>query len=744
MPPQAKRIRLFSTLALAAGLGACEGSELPDGAIEGGRRADSRLGALDEAQRSAARTAAERAGPEASADKAILFGDLHVHTTWSIDAFLYGLPIFGGEGTHPPADACDFARYCSELDFYSLNDHAEGLTPVRWQQSLESVRECNARAGDPANPDLVAFAGWEWTQTGTTPETHFGHKNVIFPGTADEELPARPISSLNDDVMDRAAFLGVARVIEAVLAPFDSPYADFLRWTRQLSELPLCPPDVDTRELPLDCQENAPTPERLFAKLDQWGFERLVIPHGLSWGIHTPPGASMAVQLTPDRADPSQRLLEVYSGHGGAERFHPDQLRADDLAAEGVCAEPTAAFLPCCWQAGEIVRGRCADAGSSECDARVEEARRLTLEAGRRPTWALPDAGPEDWLDCDQVRGSFKEAMSPRPRQTAQAALALEHPEARDAEGRPLRFRFGLIGSSDNHTGRGGSGYKQVARKGMSDARGFGSQAWEERLSGFVRGEPDPEGGAVAVPPAEMGFRALLDVERGASFLYPGGLVAVHAAGRDRRSIWDALARREVYATSGPRILLWFELTNGPGGRAPMGSAHVLGEAPRFEVRAVGAAVQQPGCPESALDALSPERLQRLCFGECHNPSNQRHAISAIEVVRIFPGADPATLLERVDDPWQRFECAPDPAGCVVQFEDPDFGARDAVYYVRALQEATPAVNGATLRTEFDAEGNAVSVAPCSGAWHGREDDCLAPVQERAWSSPIFLDVADG
>jgi hypothetical protein len=77
-----------------------------------------------------------------------------------------------------------------------------------------------------------------------------------------------------------------------------------------------------------------------------------------------------------------------------------------------------------------------------------------------------------------------------------------------------------------------------------------------------------------------------------------------------------------------------------------------------------------------------------------------------------------------------------------VRFEDPDFGRRDAVYYARALQAPTPAINGANLRTRFDADGNAVGVEPCHGGWQTeRSDECLAPVRERAWSSPIFLDV---
>ena len=704
---------------------ACGGSDQPAGEIEGARRPQ-----------------AERSPVAPESERRILFGDLHVHTTYSIDAFLYGLPLLGGEGAHPPADACDFARYCSELDFFSLNDHAEGLTGPRWRRSIDSVRECNARAGDPEDPDLVAFVGWEWTQSGTTPDTHFGHKNVIFPGLRDAELPTRPISALADDVMDRARFLWLARGAEAALSLGFEPYADFLWWIRRLAETPMCEPGIDVHALPLDCQENAPDPGVLFEKLAQWGGESLVIPHGLSWGIHAPPGATLAAQLTGERHDPDrQRLLEIYSGHGAAERFDAAAARADDAARGGICAEPTADFLPCCWQAGEIVRKRCEDPGSALCRERVDEARRLALEAGREPHWVLPDTAVEDWLDCDQVRGEFKSALSPRPYQSAQAALALESPSERDANGAPLRFRFGLIGSSDTHSARAGSGYKQVGRKGMTDARGFNSERSERWLTALVGGAPSEPGRAVPTPPSAAGFRGLLDVERSASFLYPGGLVAVHATGRDRRSIWDALMRREVYATSGPRILLWFDLLNGPDGRTPMGSAVVQEAAPRFEVRTVGSFVQQPGCPASTHAALSRERIERLCLGECYHPSEQRSRIEAIEIVRIRPGADPRDLAMRIEDPWLRLACPPDPAGCLVQFEDAEFGSGDRVYYARALQEPTPAINGANLRARFDADGDAVSVEPCYGGWRTeRGEECLAPVRERAWSSPLFLD----
>ena len=70
-------------------------------------------------------------------NKQILFGDFHVHTTFSTDAFWWSLPILGGEGVHPMADACDYARYCSSIDFWAITDHAEASTPRKCQENLK-------------------------------------------------------------------------------------------------------------------------------------------------------------------------------------------------------------------------------------------------------------------------------------------------------------------------------------------------------------------------------------------------------------------------------------------------------------------------------------------------------------------------------------------------------------------------------------------------------------------------------
>jgi hypothetical protein len=723
-------------LVAATALAGCRGQHEGPGKITGGALAPAAV-----AERESRQTRASTAPARAPSAKRILFGDLHVHTTFSIDAFALSLPVMQGEGAHPPADACDYARYCSSLDFWSINDHAEGLTPEHWKETKESIRRCNEIAGGGDAPDLVAFLGWEWSQVGDTPANHYGHKNVIFRDLADDAVPVRPIAApprLLAPFTDRNRSMWEAVSVPLRDWPNRERYLDFGRFQREVASVPTCPTGIDVHQLPADCHEVATDPQELFEKLSQWGFGTIVIPHGTTWGLYTPPGNALDKQLEPGQHDPEkQRLIEVYSGHGNSEQYRNWSESVPDRDGNPSCPAPRRDYVPCCWQAGEIIRSRCADPTSPDCEDRVNKARANYAAAGLYGHLTVPGAQPADWKDCGQCRDCFNPAFNFRPRGSAQYALAIRNFEG---GGAPRSFDFGFIASSDNHSARPGTGYKEYGRHGMTEAAGPPSDEWRTRLAG-----PDPEAADSSVAWKEMEgtVRAvrLWEGERQASYFMTGGLAAVHSAGRDRAAIWDALRRREVYGTSGDRILLWFDLINAQDGDAPMGAEVSLPRNPRFRVRAAGDFKQLPGCPEQSLRGLDRDRLQKLCRGECYNPSDERHLITRIEVVRIRPQI---TADEPVDgliaDPWRVFPCPPTPDGCIVEFGDDDFtaDARETLYYVRAIEEPSLAVNAGGIRCKYDDEGNCVSVDPCYGDWRtGREDDCLSLNEERAWSSPI-------
>ena len=271
------------------------------------------------------------------------------------------------------------------------------------------------------------------------------------------------------------------------------------------------------------------------------------------------------------------------------------------------------------------------------------------------------------------------------------------------------------------------------------------TEAYSVRRSGQDPDERAAQSERVRDPgDRKTGLFQRIELERGSSFFLTGGLVAAHSEGRSRHAVWDALRRNEVYGTSGPRILLWFDLLNAVGEESlSMGSEITSSDTPRFRVRAVGSLEQQPGCPEYSVAALSPERLEHLCRGECYNPGDSRRLINRIEVVRIRPQATPGEpVRELIDDPWRIYSCEPDPAGCMIEFSDPDFteSKRDTVYYVRAIEEPSPAVNAANLRCEYDEVGRCIEIDPCVHVPY--QEDCLAENEERAWSSPIYVDFA--
>ena len=224
-----------------------------------------------------------------------------------------------------------------------------------------------------------------------------------------------------------------------------------------------------------------------------------------------------------------------------------------------------------------------------------------------------------------------------------------------------------------------------------------------------------------------------------------GGLVAVHAAGRDRESIWSALERREVYGTTGQRTLLWFDLVNPPGSRGellPMGSETQMDEAPIFSVRAVGSFVQKPGCPPDAGEALGPERLERLCKGECYHPGDARRPITRIEIVRIVPQAAPERRSRAPDRrSLARLRVRARPAGLredVPRSRVPRPRTRRALLRARVRgARARDQCRQSALRARR--RGQLHEGEPVPGP-DGDADDCLAPREPRAWSSPIYVD----
>lgn len=691
------------------------------------------------AARTASRTATGEDGDQ------ILFGDLHVHTTLSADAFQLALPLLGGAGTNPLADACDYARYCSALDFWASTDHAESITPKRWTMVKDAVRACQRVAGEGDNPDLVSFIGFEWTQVGRTPELHYGHHNVIFRDLDDAKVSPRPIAAGDRDSASRLA---------APISPFvplrdfqnRQTYFDFNRFMAGTRETPNCDADTPSDKLGSDCMEWAARPGELLHKLfDEQKLKPLVIPHGTAWGLSTPPGSDWAKALKPDERADRLPLIEVYSGHGNSEEYRSWSEVLSDAEGKRTCPAPNGNFIPGCWRAGELIEERCLKAklDGKECAARAAKARQDYVDMNSAGHLAVPGSTPEDWLDAGQCTDCFLPAMNYRPGKSVQAGIASTH---FDDAAKATRFHWGFIGSSDTHGARPGTGYKQVVRRGNTDARGPIDASWRALMLPTADvDDEDPH--SQLIPPDQLlklGGLRTREVERQGGFFTTGGLAAVHASGRSREAIWDALERRETYATSGQKILLWFHAVDKAGAKTPMGSRVAGDAAPTFEVRAIGAYKQKPGCPGYAKAGLDEKRIAKICGGECDNPSDERAKITRIEVVKVRPQATKGeALASLIQDRFIVHQCeAREDGSCTFTFTDPSYAAdkRDALYYVKAIQEAEPMINADPLKCERDASGKCIKVNICYGDYRSGADECTAPAEPRAWSSPIYVD----
>jgi hypothetical protein len=208
------------------------------------------------------------------------------------------------------------------------------------------------------------------------------------------------------------------------------------------------------------------------------------------------------------------------------------------------------------------------------------------------------------------------------------------------------------------------------------------------------------------------------------------GITGVWANANTRAALWDAMHRRETYASTGPRIVLrlfgGFRLSAadlpdmaaaGYARGVPMGGdlkGAKAGQAPTFLV----SALKDP-------DGANLDRLQvvKLWVDADGRPRQKIHDVAWGDNRK--PGADgrlPA-VGNTVDVKTATYRNSIGTPELMVAWKDPDFDPRQrAVWYVRAIEIPTP------RWTAYDAAKHGLKM--------GAEVDMV--LQERAVSSPIW------
>ncbi len=267
-------------------------------------------------------------------------------------------------------------------------------------------------------------------------------------------------------------------------------------------------------------------------------------------------------------------------------------------------------------------------------------------------------------------------------------------------------YKFGMIGSTDSHT----------ALATADDDNFFGKHAGSE-----------PSADRWEHPFAKFGDAAIYNWETLAS-----GYAAVWAEENTREAIFDAMERRETYATTGPRMVVRFfggwdfdeadaktrepavagyakgvpmggDLRNAPSGASPSFLVAALkdplgGNLDRIQI--VKGWVDGDERHERVYDVAVSDGRTIDADGRCKTPVG-----NTVDV-------ENATWLNTIGD-----------TELVAVWKDPDFDpALRAVYYLRVLEIPTP------RWTAYDARYYGIEMS----------DEVPMTIQQRAYTSPIW------
>lgn len=576
-----------------------------------------------------------RLNPERNA----YFGDLHVHTSYSLDAYIFGTTL-------SPRDAYRFARgeeveiaggikhrLRAPLDFAAVTDHAETFAEIRTALDPSTQGYHTDYGKKIRENDVSAFL-----DSMTTNKV----KEAFFQG---------------DKGLERQVSQSMWLEIQEIADEFYSPgkFTTFKAWEYSWAR----PDQMMLHRNVIFRGDNVtpealgyfdlPYPEDLWRYLEhhrRLGAEVMAIPHNPNWSW----GYAFSAEKPDDRGEYTEeelrlrahfeRLVEIQQVKGNSEAFIGLGATDEDSAFEQLFSKV----------------GEPGETGTMSYGSTVRNGLKLGLQ--------------------------MEQGLGFNP------------------------FKLGIVASTDNHNGVAGDtqedtyhGHEGILENTPEQRRG-GSHSM---IAGGVRNNP-------------------------------GGLTGVWAEGNAREYIYDALARREAWGTSGTRIRVRFF---GGYGFNP-GTA----EGPDLVKTGYAKGVPMGGDLLPASDQSAPsfliwarkdpdsanlDRVQVIKGWIDHKGEMHEQVYEALWSGDRTLGADGklppvGNTVDLRTAQYTNAIGAPELRG---MWTDPDYDpTTSAFYYLRVLEIPTPRYS------TFDAI--AMGQDPT-------ESPVPATIQERAWSSPIWV-----
>lgn len=352
--------------------------------------------------------------------------------------------------------------------------------------------------------------------------------------------------------------------------------------------------------------------------------------------------------------------------------------------------------------------GRALDADYAARRQRWEPLVEVTQIKGDSEAHPLlsPDDPFADYGTWDQYNIAMNEPQTPQMQAYQYVRPALQRGLGVERRTGVNPFRFGLIGSSDSHS----------APSAVEEDNFWGKKAGDE---------PGPGRSQAIWGVPEAGMSNTLQLA--------SGYAAVWARDNTREAIFDAMQRREVYATTGPRILAQFF----GGWRFEQGDLAQHGDGLHALPGGVPMGAVLPGPPEGAgaprfllralkdPDGANLDRLQVVkgWLDADGHPREKVYDVAWSGTRRPGPDGRLPPVGNTVNEKTATYDNGIGSAELSALWQDPHFDpALPAVYYMRVLEIPTP------RWTLYDKVRFAADLPPGTQTVH----------QERAYTSPIW------